>query len=174
MADGNASPGRPARERAVVSAAKAPPPVGAYPHARVVGGLVFCSGVGPRDPSTNTVPGVTLDGAGRLVAYDFAAQVRACFANTRAVVEAAGARFEDVVDVTVFLTDLDRDFAAFNALWREHFAGPGKPNPCRTTVGVARLPVGGDAPIAVELKVVAALPGQLARSPGEPGTTASG
>ncbi|GIW74300.1 MAG: reactive intermediate/imine deaminase [Phycisphaerales bacterium] len=136
----------------------APPPVGAYPHARRVGSLLFCSGVGPRRPGQNTVPGVRLDEAGRLVDYDFAAQCRACFENVRAVVQAGGARFEDIVDVQVYLTDLERDFATFNALWREFFAGPGKPNPCRTTIQVSALPQGGDAPIAVELKVVAVLP----------------
>jgi 2-aminomuconate deaminase len=140
-----------------ISTDAAPKPVGAYPHARRVGDLLFCSGVGPRAPGENTVPGVTLNDAGELVDYDFEAQCRACFANIRAVVEAGGARFEDIVDVQVYLTDIPRDFAAFNALWRETFAGEGKPNPCRTTIEVSRLPQGGNAPIAVELKVVAAL-----------------
>ncbi|MEO1008445.1 MAG: RidA family protein [Planctomycetota bacterium] len=133
----------------------APRPVGAYPHARRVGDLLFCSGVGPRSPGANTVPGVTLDASGALIDYDFAAQCRSCFDNVRAVVEAAGARFEDIVDVQAYLTDLPRDFATFNELWKQAFAGEGKPNPCRTTIEVSRLPQGGDAPIAVELKVIA-------------------
>lgn len=135
----------------------APKPVGAYPHARRVGELLFCSGVGPRAPGDSTVPGVTLDDAGELVDYDFEAQCRACFENVRTVVEAGGARFEDIVDVQVYLADIPRDFATFNKLWKETFAGEGKPNPCRTTIEVSRLPQGGNAPIAVELKVVAAL-----------------
>lgn len=138
-----------------ISTDAAPKPVGAYPHARRVGDLLFCSGVGPRAPGENTVPGVKLDDSGELVDYDFEAQCRACFANIKAVVEAGGARFEDIVDVQVYLTDLPRDFANFNALWKETFAGEGKPNPCRTTIEVSRLPQGGNAPIAVELKVVA-------------------
>lgn len=138
-----------------ISTDAAPKPVGAYPHARRVGELLFCSGVGPRAPGENTVPGVTLSEAGELIDYDFEAQCRACFDNIRAVVEAGGARFEDIVDVQVYLTDLPRDFAKFNALWKESFAGEGNPNPCRTTIEVSRLPQGGNAPIAVELKVVA-------------------
>ena len=138
-----------------ISTDAAPKPVGAYPHARRVGDLLFCSGVGPRAPGENTVPGVTLDDDGHLVDYDFAAQCRACFDNVRTVVEAGGAKFEDIVDVQVYLTDLPRDFATFNTLWRDYFAGEGKPNPCRTTIEVSRLPQGGNAPIAVELKVVA-------------------
>ncbi|MEQ9096543.1 2-aminomuconate deaminase [Leptolyngbya valderiana BDU 20041] len=140
-----------------ISTDAAPKPVGAYPHARRVGDLLFCSGVGPRAPGDSSVPGVTLDDAGELVDYDFEAQCRACFENIRAVVEAGGARFQDIVDVQVYLTDIPRDFKAFNALWKEYFAGEGKPNPCRTTIEVSRLPQGGNAPIAVELKVVAAL-----------------
>ena len=136
----------------------APKPVGAYPHARRVGDLLFCSGVGPRAPGEHTVPGVTLDKNGVMTEYDFEAQCRACFENIRAVVEAGGARFEDIVDVQVYLTDLPRDFPIFNALWKDYFAGEGKPNPCRTTIEISRLPQGGNAPIAVELKVVAHIP----------------
>lgn len=138
-----------------ISTDAAPKPVGAYPHARRVGDLLFCSGVGPRAPGENTVPGVSLNDSGELIDYDFEAQCRACFANIRAVVEAGGAKFEDIVDVQVYLTDLPRDFAAFNKLWEDTFAGEEKPNPCRTTIEVSRLPQGGNAPIAVELKVVA-------------------
>lgn len=143
-----------------ISTDAAPKPVGAYPHARRVGDLLFCSGVGPRAPGDSTVPGVTLNEAGELVDYDFEAQCRACFENVRTVVEAGGAKFEDIVDVQVYLTNIPRDFATFNALWKEYFssegsAGEGKPNPCRTTIEVSRLPQGGNAPIAVELKVVA-------------------
>jgi 2-aminomuconate deaminase len=129
----------------------APRPVGAYPHARRVGNLLFLSGVGPRDPATNAIPGNVYDADGTLAAYDIAAQCRQVFANVRAVLDAAGARWEDLVDVTVFLTDMARDFAAYNAIYAEHFTTA---QPCRTTLGITALPT----PIAIELKCVAALP----------------
>ena len=126
----------------------APAPVGAYPHARRVGDLLFLSGVGPRTPGTNAIPGNVLGADGRLVAYDIEAQCRQVFANVRAVLEASGARWEDLVDVTVFLTDMARDFAAYNRLYAEHFAGV---DACRTTLGITALPT----PIAIELKCMA-------------------
>jgi 2-aminomuconate deaminase len=131
----------------------APAPVGAYPHARRVGDLLFLSGVGPRTPGTNEIPGNVHDADGRLVAYDIQAQCRQVFANVRAVLEAAGARWEDLVDVTVFLTDMQRDFAAYNRIYAEHFTDPATA-PCRTTLGITALPT----PIAIELKCIAALP----------------
>jgi 2-aminomuconate deaminase len=130
---------------------RAPKPVGHYPHARRVGNLLFLSGIGPRDPATNQVPGVTLDESGNVVRYDIAAQCRAVFQNVRTVLEDAGSRWDQVVDVTVFLTNIKDDFATFNRLYAEHFAiNP----PARTTVEVNRLPT----PIAVELKVIATMP----------------
>jgi 2-aminomuconate deaminase len=114
----------------------APPPVGHYPHARRVGRLLFLSGLGPRSADGGAIP------------QDFEAQCRAVFANVRSVLEAAGSGWERLVDVTVFLTDIPRDFATFNRLWAEYF--PADP-PCRTTVEVTRLPT----PIAIELKCVA-------------------
>lgn len=131
----------------------APAPVGAYPHARRVGDLLFLSGVGPRTPGTNAIPGNVHDAEGRLVAYDIEAQCRQVFANVRAVLESAGARWQDLVDVTVFLTDMQRDFAAYNRVYAEHFADPATA-PCRTTLGITALPT----PIAIELKCIAALP----------------
>ena len=128
---------------------KAPKPVGAYPHARRVGDLLFVSGMGPRQPGTDVIPGGPIrDAEGRPAAYDVAAQTAAVIGNVRAVLEAAGSRLEDVVDVTVFLVDMQRDFASFNAVYAEHFAAIG---PTRTTVEVGALPT----PIAVELKCVA-------------------
>ncbi len=129
----------------------APTPAGAYPHARRVGNLLFLSGVSPRVPGTNEVPGNVHDGHGKLVAHDIEAQCRQVFANVRAVLEAAGARLEDLVDVTVFLTDLEGDFATFNRLYAECF---GNIAPTRTTLGVSAFP----SPVAIELKCVAALP----------------
>ena len=134
-----------------ITSGRAPRPVGTYPHARRVGQLLFLSGLGPRDPATNTVPGNVLDAQGQVVSHDIRAQCHAVFRNVRAVLEDAGASWEDIVDVTVFLTDLERDFAAYNEVYAEYFAAS---RPTRTTVGVSRLPT----PIAIELKVIAALP----------------
>ena len=114
----------------------APTPVGHYPHARRVGGLLFLSGLGPRSPD------------GGRIATEFEAQCHAVFANVRSVLEAAGSSWARLVDVTVFLTDIPRDFASFNRLWAEYF--PADP-PCRTTVEVTRLPT----PISIELKCIA-------------------
>lgn len=129
----------------------APKPVGAYPHARRVGNLLFLSGVGSRDAATNSIPGNLYDADGKLVSYDIEAQCRCVFANVRAVLDASGARWEDLVDVTVFLTDMQRDFNTYNRIYAECFAGI---EPCRTTLGITALPT----PIAIELKCVAALP----------------
>lgn len=135
-----------------IHASAAPRPVGHYPHARRVGGLLFLSGIGPRDPIGNGIPGNVHDAEGGLIAYDIEAQTRAVFANVRTVLEASGARWEDLVDVTVHLTDMAHDFAAYNAIWAEHFPDPAAA-PCRTTLGITALPT----PIAIELKCIAAL-----------------
>jgi 2-aminomuconate deaminase len=134
----------------IVRTDTAPAPVGAYPHARRVGNLLFLSGVGPRQPGSDAIPGNVHDADGRLIGYDIEAQCRQVFANVRAVLEASGAVWADLVDVTVFLTDMERDFAAYNRLYAEYFAGV---DACRTTLGVNSLPT----PIVIELKCVAAL-----------------
>ncbi|TDR43230.1 2-aminomuconate deaminase [Tahibacter aquaticus] len=138
-----------------IHASNAPAPVGAYPHARRVGNLLFLSGVGPRTPGSNAIPGNVYDAEKRLLSYDIEAQCRQVFANVRAVLEASGARWEDLVDVTVYLTDMARDFPAYNRLYAEHFTTA---QPCRTTLGITALPT----PIAIELKCVAALDGNFA------------
>jgi 2-aminomuconate deaminase len=130
----------------------APMPVGAYPHARRVGELLFLSGVGPRAPASNAIPGNLHDTDGRLLGYDIEAQCRQVFANVRAVLEASGARWDDLVDITVFLTDMARDFNAYNRVYAEHFPDPARA-PCRTTLGISALPT----PIAIELKCIATL-----------------
>ena len=130
----------------------APAPVGAYPHARRVGDLLFLSGIGPRDPASNEIAGNEYFADGRVRKYDIEAQTRAVFANVRAVLEASGAHWEDLADVTVYLTDMARDFAAYNRIWAEYFPDPANA-PCRTTLGIDALPT----PIAIELKCVAAL-----------------
>ena len=135
----------------VVRTDAAPAPVGAYPHARRVGQLLFLSGVGPREPGSNAIPGNIYDADGTLTGYDIERQCLQVFANVRAVLEASGARWEDLVDVTVFLTDMARDFPAYNRLYAEYFKGV---DACRTTLGITALPT----PIAIELKCVAALP----------------
>ena len=135
-----------------IHAGSAPTAVGSYPHARRVGHTLYLSGIGPRDPASNGIPGNVHDADGHLIAYDIDAQARAVFANVRTVLEASGARWEDLVDVTVYLTDMARDFAAYNAVWAEHFPDAASA-PCRTTLGITALPT----PIAIELKCVAHL-----------------
>ena len=133
-----------------IRASSAPRPVGSYPHARRVGNLLFLSGIGPRDHDTNAIVGNVHDADGRLLSYDIDAQTRAVFANVRAVLEASGACWQDLVDVTVYLTDMGADFACYNAVWAEYFPDIDQA-PCRTTVGISALPT----PIAIELKCVA-------------------
>ena len=134
----------------VIQASAAPTAVGSYPHARRVGDLLFLSGIGPRDPSTDAIIGNEYFADGRVREYDIEAQARAVFANVRAVLEASGAHWEDLVDVTVFLTDMAGDFKRYNAVWKEHFPDAATA-PCRTTLGISALPT----PIAIELKCVA-------------------
>ena len=135
-----------------IHATAAPKAVGQYPHARRVGNLLFLSGIGPRDPDTNAIPGNELFADGRVRRYDIEAQTRAVFANVGAVLEASNAHWEDLVDVTVYLTDMLRDFRIYNAVWAEYFPDA-QTAPCRTTVGITALPT----PIAIELKCIAVL-----------------
>ena len=128
----------------------APEPVGLYPHARKAGNLLFLSGIGPRQKGSKDIPGVTLDAQGRIVAYDIEAQCRSVFKNVRDILESAGAAWEDLIDVTVYLTNMKDDFPLYNKLWAECFSSN---PPCRTTIGITSLPT----PIAIELKCVAAL-----------------
>ena len=132
---------------------RAPEPVGAFPHAKRVGDFLFLSGIGPRVRGSKDIPGVTRDPSGKTVSYDIETQCRAVFENVRLVLEDAGASWNDIVDVTVFLTDMQKDFPTYNRIYPEYFAGEGKPNPTRTTVEVGALPT----PIAIELKVIAVL-----------------
>jgi len=132
---------------------RAPEPVGAFPHAKRVGNLLFLSGIGPRVLGNKEIPGVTLDSTGNVVTYNIETQCRAVFENVRLVLEDASANWNDIVDVTVFLTNMKKDFPIYNKLYAEYFAGEGKPNPTRTTIEVTALPT----PIAIELKVIAAV-----------------
>ncbi len=136
-----------------IESERAPEPVGAFPHAKRVGEFLFLSGIGPRKRSSKEIPGVTFDSAGNIVSYDIETQCRAVFENVRLVLEDAGATWQDIVDITVFLTNMKKDFPIYNRVYAEYFAGPGKPNPTRTTIEVGALPT----PIAIELKVIAAI-----------------
>lgn len=132
----------------ILNSDKAPEPVGLYPHARKVGNLLFLSGVGPRKKGSKEIPGVTLDEKGNIVSYDIEQQCHSVFQNVRYVLEASGSRWENLVDVTVFLTNMKADFPIYNKIYAEYF----KDNqPCRTTVEISSLPT----PIAIELKCVA-------------------
>ncbi len=131
-----------------INSQKAPEPVGLYPHARRVGDLLFLSGVGPRTRGTKKIPGVELNGKGEIVSYDIAAQCHSVFENVRLVLEASGASWNDLVDVTVFLTNMKDDFKIYNEIYAAYF----KDNqPCRTTVEINSLPT----PIGIELKCIA-------------------
>src|SRR6185436_6588195 len=132
---------------------RAPEPVGAFPHAKRVGDFLFLSGIGPRVRGSKDIPGVTLDSNGNIASYDIETQCRAVFENVRLVLEDSGASWDDIVDVTVFLTNMKKDFPIYNKLYAEHFAGAGKPNTTRTTIEILSLPT----PIAIELKVIAAV-----------------
>ena len=129
---------------------KAPKPVGAYPHARKEGNLLFLSGVGPRNKNSNEIPGVDLDKDGNVISHDIEAQCHAVFNNIRNILEESGSKWDNLVDVTVFLTDMERDFDTYNRVYADYFKSN---QPCRTTVGVTSLPT----PIAIELKCIATI-----------------
>nr|WP_227026875.1 RidA family protein [Corallococcus soli] len=133
-----------------IDSKKAPEPVGLYPHARRVGNLLFLSGVGPRERGTKAIPGVELDAGGDIVSYDIEAQCHSVFRNVRYILEDAGSSWDRLVDVTVYLTDMKKDFPTYNRLWAEYFKDD---PPCRTTLEINRLPT----PIAIELKCIATI-----------------
>lgn len=135
-------------ENEKIISSQAPVPVGAYPHARRVGNLLFLSGIGARNPLDNSIAGLKLDEQGNIIDYDFEAQVHQVFQNVKAVLQQAGAAWEDLVDITVFLINMKRDFATFNKIYAQYFT---QNQPCRTTVEVKALPT----PIAIELKCIA-------------------
>ena len=127
---------------------QAPEPVGPYPHARRVGDLLFLSGVGPRKRGSKEIPGVTLDAKGNVIGHDIELQCHAVFENVKLILEASGSRWENLVDVTVFLTHMKEDFPLYNKVYASYFK---ENQPCRTTVEVNALPT----PIAIELKCIA-------------------
>jgi 2-aminomuconate deaminase len=133
-----------------INSTNAPEPVGLYPHARKVGNLLFLSGVGPRERGTIKIPGVELNEKGNIVSYDIEAQCHSVFKNVRAILEDAGSSWDNIIDVTVFLTNMQHDFPIYNRLWAEYFQ---EHPPCRTTIEINCLPT----PIAIELKVIATI-----------------
>jgi 2-aminomuconate deaminase len=134
----------------VINTGNAAKPLGAYPHARRVGNLLFLSGIGPRNPKDNSIPGLELDASGNIVEYDIEAECHSVFANVKAVLEASGSSWEKIVDVTVYLTNMKKDFPVYNKIYGEYFK---EVQACRTTVEVKSLPT----PIAMELKVIATI-----------------
>jgi 2-aminomuconate deaminase len=132
----------------IINTNEAAKPLGAYPHARRVGNLLFLSGIGSRSAKDNSIPGLVQDGEGNIVSYDIEAECHSVFANVKAVLEASGSSWEKIVDVTVFLTNMKKDFPVYNKVYGEYFRNV---QACRTTVEVKSLPT----PIAIELKVIA-------------------
>ena len=132
----------------IINTDSAAKPLGAYPHARRVGNLLFLSGIGSRSANDNSIPGLELDADGNILKYDIEAECHQCFANVKAVLEASGSSWDKIVDVTVFLTNMKKDFPVYNKIYGEHFSNV---QACRTTVEVKSLPT----PIAIELKVIA-------------------
>ena len=134
----------------IIKTDNAAKPLGAYPHARKVGNLLFLSGIGSRSAVDNSIPGLKQDEQGNIISYDIEAECLSCFANVKAVLEASGSRWDRIVDVTVFLTNMKKDFPIYNKVYAEYFSNV---EACRTTVEVKSLPT----PIAIELKVIATI-----------------
>ncbi len=132
----------------IINTSNASAPLGTYPHARKVGNLLFLSGIGPRDPKDNSIPGLELDKEGNIIKYDIGAECHSVFANVKAVLEASGSNWNKIVDVTVFLTNMKKDFSLYNKIYGEYFK---EVQACRTTVEIKSMPT----PIAIELKVIA-------------------
>lgn len=137
-------------ENLSIVTSKAPNPVGAYPHARKVGNLLFLSGIGPRLPESNLIPGLEIDKNGNFTQFDFEAQCHSVFKNVKIVLEEAGSSWDKLVDVTVFLVNMQRDFITYNKIYAMYFT---ENKPCRTTIEINCLPT----PIAIEIKCIATL-----------------
>ena len=133
-----------------IQSKNAPEPVGAYPHAKRVGNLLFLSGVGPRKPNSKKIPGSVIDAKGEILSYDIEKQCHAVFENVKTILEDSGSSWDNLVDVTVYLTNMKNDFHIYNRIYAEYFSDN---LPCRTTVEVLSLPT----PIAIELKCIATI-----------------
>lgn len=134
----------------IINTKNASKPLGAYPHARRAGDFLFLSGIGPRNPKDNSIPGLELDKSGNVIRYDIEAECHAVFANIKAVLDASGSSWDKIVDVTVFLTNMKKDFSVYNKIYGDYFKNV---HACRTTVEVKSLPT----QIAIELKVIATI-----------------
>ena len=132
------------------NSSRAPEPVGPYPHAKRIGNLLFLSGVGPRKKGDKDIPGVTFSDNGEMLDYDIEVQCKAVFDNVRFILEDAGSSWSNLIDITVFLTNMNEDFSTFNRIYKDYFSDV---QPCRTTVEVTALPT----PIAIELKCIATI-----------------
>ena len=137
-------------DNTIYNSEKAPEPVGLYPHARRAGNLLFLSGVGPRERGTKKIPGVELDNDGNITSYDISKQCHSVFKNVRLILEASGSSWGELIDVTVFLTNMKADFKIYNEIYAEYFS---ENQPCRTTVEISSLPT----PIGIELKCIATI-----------------
>ena len=124
--------------REAIATTGAPKAIGPYSQAVRMGGLLFCSGQIPLDPST-----------GELIAGDIAAQTRRVFDNLAAVLAEAGVGFDAVARTTVYLADM-KDFAAMNEVYSTYFS---QPAPARSTIQAAALPKNA----RVEIDVIAVL-----------------
>ena len=142
------------KSKSVIITNEAAQPLGAYPHSRRAGNLLFLSGLGPRNPKDNSIPGLQLDSGGNIIKYDIEAECHSVFANVKAVLEASGSSWANIIDVTVFLTNMKKDFAIYNQIYNQYFQDV---QACRTTVEVKSLPT----PIAIELKVIATIGADL-------------
>jgi 2-aminomuconate deaminase len=140
-------------ENKIINTNSAAKPLGAYPHARRVGDFLFLSGIGSRNPKDNSIPGLEIDPEGNIIKYDIVAETHQVMANVKAVLEASGSSWENIIDVTVFLTNMKKDFSTYNKIYSEYFSNV---QACRTTVEVKSLPT----PIAIELKVIATIHNQ--------------
>jgi len=142
------------KSKSVIITNEAAQPLGAYPHSRRAENLLFLSGLGPRNPKDNSIPGLQLDSGGNIIKYDIEAECHSVFANVKAVLEASGSSWTNIIDVTVFLTNMKKDFPIYNRIYNQYFQDV---QACRTTVEVKSLPT----PIAIELKVIATIGADL-------------
>jgi len=142
------------KSKSVIITNEAEQPLGAYPHSRRAGNLLFLSGLGPRNPKDNSIPGLQLDSGGNIIKYDIEAECHSVFANVKAVLEASGSSWANIIDVTVFLTNMKKDFPIYNRIYNQYFQDV---QACRTTVEVKSLPT----PIAIALKVIATMVADL-------------
>ncbi|CAM2157058.1 2-iminobutanoate/2-iminopropanoate deaminase [Pararobbsia alpina] len=123
----------------VVPDASPPPPSSLYSHAVEAAGWLYVTGQLPSNPDA---PNAGLPSG-------IGAQAELCFENLARILTHAGYGFEDTVFVRIYLSEFDRDFAAFNSVYARRFPQDGHRLPSRTTIGVARL--GRNALVEIDL-----------------------